>query len=189
LRKKSEKKETQQPKKSPQTPSSYLSSPVRPKTVSPSEAVILKDLPFSYGETKFVLMVRDPYWAFSYWDFSADTWSEIQKKFSENPSFKPVIRIFDLDKNKHYDLLISLEARNWYLHLGIPDHRYVAELGLSDGRSHFYRIARSNEVRTPRDSPSQEVDPKWSDRDFEEICRLSLTRGGVSSSGSFSKPS
>lgn len=169
------------------TPRKKVRPPIltQPKTVSPQEVAILSDLPFSYGETKFVLMVRDPYWAYSYWDFSGETWGWIQKKLSEDRTLKPVIRVHDVDQKRGYDLLISLEAKNWYLHLGVPDHRYVAELGIGDAHSRFYLISRSNEVRTPRDSPSPEVDPEWSDRDFEEIYRLSLGKGtGPSSSGS-----
>jgi hypothetical protein len=131
------------------------------------------ELPFSYGETKLVLLVRDPYWAYSYWDFSAETWKGTQAKLARDPLLKPILRIHDLDAKRSYDLLISLEAKSWYLHLGIPDHRFVAELGIGDGKTRFYLMARSHEVKTPRDSPSEEMDPEWRDRDFEEMYRLS----------------
>ena len=145
----------------------------------------LTDLPFSYGETKLVLLVRDPYWAYSYWDFSGSTWNWIQSLLSSDSRLKPAIRVHDLDTKRFFDLLISLEAKNWYLHLGAPDHRYMAELALSDGYSQFYLIVRSNEVRTPRDSPSEVVDPEWNDRDFIEIYRLSGGSNiGLSSPGS-----
>ena len=143
-----------------------------------------EDLPFSYGETQLVLMVRDPYWAFSYWDFSGETWNWIQTKFREEISLKPILRVYDLSVQRSIDLLISLEAKNWYLHLGIPDHRYVAELGLGDGKSRFHLIARSNEVQTPRDSPSDVVDPEWPVKDLEDLHRLF---GNVRSS--YSSPS
>jgi len=83
------------------------------------------------------------------------------------------MRIHDRDAKRSFDLLVSLDVKNWYLHLGRPDHRYVAELGIGDGNSRFYLIARSKEVRTPRDSPSEVIDPEWNDRDFAEIYRLS----------------
>jgi hypothetical protein len=118
-------------------------------------------------------MVQDPYWAYSYWDFSGETWNEIQRKLTRDTSLKPMLRVHDLETKRSYDLLISLETKNWYLHLGVPDHRYMAELGIGNGRDHFNLIARSNEVRTPRDSPSDLVDPKWNDRDLDEIYRLS----------------
>lgn len=147
---------------------------VSEETVLPAKPVRTpSDLPFSYGETKLVLMVRDPYWAFSYWDFSGETWNGAEKRLAADSSLKPMIRVHDLDAKRRYDLLVSLEARNWYLHLGTPDRRYLAELGLGDGRARFFLIARSNEVKTPRDSPSQVIDPEWNDRDFEEIYRLS----------------
>ena len=132
----------------------------------------MSDLPFSYGETKLVLMVRDPYWAYSYWDFSGETWNWAQAKLQEDSTLKPMIRVYDLTRRHSFDLLVSLEVKNWYLHLGIPDHRYVAELGLGDGKSRFLLIARSDEVQTPRDSPSEVIDPEWPCKDMKELYRL-----------------
>ena len=172
-------------------PPFWPAAQTQPQTVSAQEVEVLKDLPFSYNETKLVLMVRDPYWAYSYWDFAGDTWSWTEKKLSEDSSLKPILRIQNLDQKSHYDLLVSLETKNWYIHLGVPDNRYVAELGIGDGRSRFYLIARSNEVRTPRDTPSEEIDSEWSDRDFDEIYRLSGGgKPGLSSPGSlfFKRP-
>lgn len=147
------------------------------------------DLPFSYAETKLTLLARDPYWAYSYWDFSGDTWSCVQQQLGEDPSLRPIMQIHDLDAKHSWNLLVTLEARNWYLHLGAPNHRYVAELGMGDGKSRFYLIIRSNEVQTPPDSPSATIDAEWNDRDFEEIYRLSGGgRAGLSSISSFFLP-
>lgn len=168
---------------------SWPQAPTHPEAVSRREVEVISELPFSYGETKLVLMVRDPYWAYSYWDFSGETWTWCQRKFSEDSSLKPIMRVHDLDAKRHYDLLVSLEAKNWYLHLGTPDHRYTAELGIGDGKSKFYLIARSNEVRTPRNAPSEVVDPEWKDRDFDELYRLSGGgRPGTGSPGSIYLP-
>ena len=142
----------------------------------------LSDLPFSYGETKLVLMVRDPYWAYSYWDFSAETWNWAQERLREDPSLKPILRVYDLTAHRSCDLLIFLEAKNWYILLGIPDHRYVAELGLGDGKSRFLLIARSNEVQTPRDSPSDLIDPEWPVKDLEDLSRAGNDRNQSSPS-------
>ena len=143
------------------------------------------DLPFSYGETKLVLMVRDPYWAYSYWDFSGETWNWVQAKLREEAALKPMLRVYDLTAQRSFDLLVSLEVKNWYVHLGTPDHRYVAELGLGDGQSRFLLIARSNEVQTPRDSPSDVIDPEWAGRFLEELYRsLGSAPSSLSSFGS-----
>ena len=132
---------------------------------------MIGDLPFSYGETKLVLMVRDPYWAYSYWDFSGETWNWVQGKLREEVVLKPMLRVYDLTAQRSFDLLVSLEVKNWYIHLGTPDHRYVAELGLGDGKSRFLLIARSNEVQTPRDSPSDVIDTEWAGKLLEELYR------------------
>lgn len=157
----------------------------------PSEDVI-HGLPFSYGETKLVLMVRDPYWAYSYWDFSAETWNWIQQKLHEDLSLKPLLRVYDLTAKNSFDLLISLEVKNWYIHLGSPRHRYLAELGMGDGKSRFILIARSNEVETPPDAPSDVIDPEWYSKDLDELYRLfDITRAtspSPSSPGSHSFP-
>ena len=57
------------------------------------------DLPYSYNETKLVLLVRDPYWAYSYWDFSGETWNWSQGLLTGDASLKPMIRVHDLDEN------------------------------------------------------------------------------------------
>lgn len=156
---------------------------------SRTEAQAWNELPFSYGETRLVLMVRDPYWAYSYWDFSGETWNGAQQQLAQDASLKPVMRVHDLDAKHFFDLLVSLEAKNWYLHLGTPDHRYAAELGIGDGHSRFYLIVRSNEVRTPRDTPSDVIDPEWDGRDFDELYRLSGGgQSGLSSLSSFFLP-
>lgn len=200
MRKKTTRKKNTRPKVSLKRRPPLKPSPLRkealwpqaqapPEVVTRREASVLRDLPFSYGETKLVLLVRDPYWAYSYWDFSGETWNWAQQKLSQDTSLKPMIQVHDLDAKRSYRLSISLEAKNWYLHLGTPDHRYVAELGIGDGNSRFYLIARSNEVRTPRDSPSDVIDSEWSDRDFEEIYRLSGGgQTGLSSPGSIFFP-
>ncbi len=180
------------PKKKAKRPEVFRAAPpvyVERSVSSSFSETLPSDLPFSYGETKLALLVRDPYWAYSYWDFSGETWNWAQAKLAGDPSLKPFIRVHDLDAKRSYSLIVSMEAKNWYLHLGTPDHRYFTELGIGDGNSRFYLIARSNEVRTPRDSPSHVIDPEWNDRDFDEIYRLSGGgQPGLSSPGSLFFP-
>ena len=95
-----------------------------------------------------------------------------------------MLRIYDLSVQQTFDLLVSLEVKNWYLCLGTPDHRYVAELGLGNP-SRFLLMARSNEVRTPRNSPSDVIDPEWPAHDFEDLFGQFLNlRASSSSPGS-----
>ena len=153
-------------------------------------APILNDLPFSYNKTKLTLMVRDPYWAYAYWDFSADTWNWIVIFRERDHGAKPKLRLHNLDSGECRDLDIFLDARNWYLELGVPCTAFEAELGLLDSSGKFHLIVRSNRVRTPRNGPSDKIDAEWNLNDFEfaEIYRLS--GGGKTGHGSeiFSSP-
>ena len=142
------------------------------------------DLPFSYNETKLVLLVRDPFWAYGYWDFSSPTWDWIKELYAKRQGIRAALRVYNLDLGKHFDLEVSLEAKNWYLHLGQPNTSFEAELGLLDSDGHFYSITKSNRIRTPRNGPSEVVDPKWKAdaEDFEMFYRLS--GGGQTGKGS-----
>lgn len=150
-----------------------------------------EELPYSYDETKVVLMVRDPYWAFTYWDMSSSTARKVSALLKEHyGNIKSILRVYDVTdvdfngKNAHrsFDVDVFLEARNWYLNLGTPNRSYLVDLGLLDAQSNFYLVARSNVVKTPRDGPSDVVDEEWRAVDFEELYALSGGLGiGLSS--------
>lgn len=142
------------------------------------------DLPYSYNETKLVLLVRDPFWAFAYWDFSQNAWDWIQQLFRKDPGAKAKLRVHNLDMNQHYDLEVRFESHKWYLDLGNPDQSFEAELGVLDSQGKFHSIVRSNRIRTPRNSPSSVIDPEWalSEQDFERLYKLS--GGGQTGRGS-----
>ena len=149
----------------------------------------LRDLPFSYNQTKLVILVRDPFWAFGYWDFSADTWRWAEAMLRRDTGARPKLRVHNLDRGIFYDLDVDLEAKNWYLHLGLPDTTFEVELGLLDSQGKFHLIAKSSRFRMPRDRPSDVVDPNWrlSREEFDEIYRLSGGRRAGASSGLFSR--
>ncbi len=159
------------------------------------QTVSSRELPFSYNVTKLVLMVRDPYCVFCYWDFSGETWNWIQMLFREHGSnLRPVLRVYDVTdilfngRNAHlsYDIDISLETKNWYVHLA-PDRDWIFDLALVDRTGKFYLIARGNRVKTPRDGPSDVIDEEWMISDFDEIYALSGGFGFGLSSGEIKK--
>ncbi len=155
----------------------------RSETVaSPLTSPSSSELPYSYNETKIVLMARDPYWAFAYWDISEVTTKKVYALMKQHDShIKSILRVYDVTdivfdgKNAHrsFDVDVFLEARNWYVHFGVSDRSYLVDLGLLDSQGHFYLIARSNVIKTAHDGPSDIVDETWMDVDFDEIYALS----------------
>lgn len=140
------------------------------------------DLPFSYNVTKLALLVRDPYWAYAYWDFSRKTWDWIQEFRRKDKKAACVLRIYNLDNQSFYDLPVHFEAQNWYLDFGKPGTNFETELGIIDSSGKFHGIVKSNRVKTPRNGPSPMIDPRWPAKDFEELYKLS--GGGKTGKGS-----
>ena len=145
-------------------------------------------LPFSYNGTKLVLLPRDPEWAFGYWDFSGTTWNWIVSLGKADPGIRAVLRIHNMDAGGHYDMDVTLEAKNWYIHLNQPGSSFEAELGLIDSKGIFHSIVRSNRIRLPRSGPSSKIDPNWEPENFEDLYQWSGggMPGGSSGSGLFS---
>jgi hypothetical protein len=134
--------------------------------------------PRSYNQTKLVLMVRDPYWIYVYWDLDIEKKREIDF-YLKNDTFssKAILRFYDLTVDKSlvdekksakpdkqtfsFDVEVPLVLGEWYVYLGHPNHTYKADLGLLNTAGTFYLITWSNNVTLPSDSPSSIVDDKW----------------------------
>jgi hypothetical protein len=105
-------------------------------------------LPSRYNETRVVLMIRDPHWAFAYWDIEGEQGQRVRK----DPNFEQlVLRVHDCLPSSSFDIPIQWEDSSWYIYLPNPDYEYYLELGyLAAGR--FKLLARSDQIRTPRDA-------------------------------------
>ena len=141
-----------------------------PHSLAP--AALLTELPASYGTSRLVLMVIDPYWVFAYWEI---TRAQMAKARRGRPSAMTVLRIYDLTgadggaegrrgslaraslrapgkrpkPNFSFDIEIVPGADNWYINLWAPQRSLYADLGLRGPDGQFLRIVRSNRVETP----------------------------------------
>ncbi len=149
-------------------------------------------LPYSYNVTKVVLMIRDPHWAYAYWDIDEGKYKEVSHLLQMHSGrMKTILRTYDVTdidfngNNSHriFDTDVNLDAKGWYLNLGASNRDYCVDLGLLDDRGSFHLIARSNIMRTPRDTASDTIDENWMVRDFDEIYSLSGGLGVGLSSG------
>ncbi len=77
-----------------------------------------RELPESFNETEISVILRNPAWAFVYWDISEDALQRI----SDSPRFKNlVLRVSYFDKEddvtpvEYYDLQITLADREQYI--------------------------------------------------------------------------
>ena len=127
--------------------------------------------PPGYGDNRIVLLVRDPWWLFSYWEIAKDREEEIVRKMEkagEMPA-KSVLRVYDVtgvnfngrNARSFFDIDLKGLANNWYINVNMPDSSWVIDIGIVTNKGNFYLLARSNVVRTPRFGMSDQLDAEW----------------------------
>jgi hypothetical protein len=110
-------------------------------------------IPQRYNETRVVLMARDPHWAYAYWDVEDAQAARVHR---DSGFEQLVLRVQDLQPASSFDIPIQWSDCSWYIYLPNQDADYALELGyLAAGR--FRLLARSNQIRTPRESISGEA--------------------------------
>ena len=109
------------------------------------------ELPESYNDTRIVLMLRDPGWAFAYWDLATD----LRKSLARSSSFEYLLlRVCeggancDKASSKTYDIPVTLEDSRWYLNLPTQATQYRLELRAVDATTDTL-LAVSNTVSVP----------------------------------------
>jgi hypothetical protein len=147
--------------------------------------------PETYGENAITLMVRDPYWLFTYWEFAPDLRADLVARMGEEAllASRIVLRVYDVTgvdpdhANEYRDIDIAPGARNWYINVMRVEREYCVDVGVITPDGSFVVIARSNRVSLPPVGPSDVVDEEWVTLEpLEEVYR-EVERGPSSGSG------
>ena len=135
----------------------------------------LGDLPAGYGESRIVLLPRDPQWAYTYWDIPNDHKEELRRQGGQTLA----LRIYDVtDVDLDYQSPHSLQeypadelAREWYLPIPVSDRDYVIDVGYRTADGGWLVLARSARVHIPPVYPSDWIEDVFITVDFEEDLR------------------
>ena len=125
--------------------------------------------PQTYGESVVLLMVRDPYWLFAYWEFAPDLNAELVDRIGAESlaSSRLALRVYDVTDSgiegntTYHDIDVAHGARDWYINVTRVERDYQVDIGLILPDGSFVVIARSNCVTLPPIGPSDEVDDRW----------------------------
>jgi hypothetical protein len=122
-----------------------------------------------YNETMVRAIVRDPSWAFAYWDVSD---SEIDALRGEEGSAGLFLRVAEIGgtgepdnaHHEYFDIPVADGDLQWYINLPRSGVRFRIDLcARRSGQGGKIRVlARSNEVESPRQTlsiPRAELDP------------------------------
>lgn len=112
------------------------------------------ELPESYNETRIVLLLRDPAWAFAYWDLQTVN----RDAFRRSNEFEGLLlRVYSLESSDQsiakcrtsFDIPVTLHDNRWYIHLPEQESNYRLSLvAVENGTERL--LALSNVVAVPR---------------------------------------
>jgi len=136
----------------------------------------LVDLPSGYGDSRIVLLPRDPQWAYTYWDVSNEHKQELRQQGGQQLA----LRIYDVtDINDiEYQSPHSIQeypadelAREWYLPVPVSDRDYIIDIGYRTADGRWLVLARSARVHIPPVFPSDWIEDVFITVNFEEDLR------------------
>jgi len=135
----------------------------------------LADLPAGYGESRIVLMPRDPQWAYTYWDISNEHKEDLRRQGGQQLA----LRIYDVtDISLEYQSPHSIQeypsdelAREWYLPIPVSDRDYVVDIGYRCADGRWLVLSRSAPVHVPPVYPSDWIEDHFITVNFDEDLR------------------
>ncbi|HEY9750388.1 MAG TPA: DUF4912 domain-containing protein [Allocoleopsis sp.] len=135
----------------------------------------LPDLPDGYGESRIVLMPRDPQWAYTYWDVPNEHKEDLRRQGGQQLA----LRLYDVtDISLEYQSPHSIQeypsdelAREWYLPIPVSDRDYVVDIGYRCADGRWLVLARSAPVRVPPVYPSDWIEDQFITLGWEEDLR------------------
>ena len=135
----------------------------------------LGELPGGYGESRIVLLPRDPQWAYCYWDVPNDHKEQLRSQGGQQLA----LRIYDVTDinieqqapHNVQEYLCDEMAREWYLPLPVSDRDYAVDIGYRCADGRWLSLARSASVRIPPVYPSDWIEDNFVTVDWEEDLR------------------
>ncbi|MBI9103263.1 MAG: DUF4912 domain-containing protein [Spirochaetales bacterium] len=107
----------------------------------------------TYNENRIVLLLRDPSWAFAYWDLKT---SVIQEIHDSRPTGKLFLRVYEIQGEKvdskqikdFFDIPLTVKDASWYINLPQTGVNYCIDL-IVLYRTGEKTLARSNVISSP----------------------------------------
>jgi len=132
----------------------------------------LGELPQGYGESRIVLMPRDPQWAYAYWDVPSAHKEELRRQGGQQLALR-IYDVTDVDLNNQaphsvQEYLCDEMAREWYLPIPVSDRDYAADIGYRCADGRWLVLARSSSVSIPPVYPSDWVEDAFITVDWNE---------------------
>jgi hypothetical protein len=139
-------------------------------------------IPDRYNETRIALLLRDPAWAFAYWDIHDNLRAEYT---ADDPFPGVLLRVCELDADEvvdSFDIPVKLTDGRWYINLPRQGTSYRIDL-VSRRGSRDRVLTSSNVVSVPRGGLADQSDDRPLDAADELIAHAGILDLDVPSFG------
>jgi len=141
-------------------------------------------IPERYNDTRIVLLLRDPLWAYTYWDINDNELSKMQEEIFFEGFF---LRVFELNIKKgsnedsyskenildYYDIPIDEKDSSWYINLGKTGRYFGIQLcSIAHGKVSI--LSKSNIIKSPRGFVAKNIKDLSRDPDLMTILMSGL---------------
>jgi hypothetical protein len=142
-------------------------------------------LPKTYGETKIVILPRDPIWFYAYWEIAPEKFNELRNRLGDQKfnASRWTLRVYDVtgtkfdgtNAHRYFDISVNPSTDNWYVNVGEVNRSWCVDLGLLTPEGEFITVVRSNVLAMPRQGVSPITDEQWAilQQEFERLLKLS----------------
>lgn len=127
------------------------------------------DLPDAYDNDRIVLIARDPFCLYTYWEISKNRINDFFNEFGHElwERSAPVLKVTNVSRNTYYYITINDIANNWYINVENDNCLYTVEIGRMVSDKFFISIELSNYALTPRHDMSTNTSAYFAD--YNEI--------------------
>ena len=122
------------------------------------------DLPSAYGVDRLMLLVRDPWCVFAYWEVTPGRReAALEALGAEAEGASQILRVYTegIDADATVDIELPADLGSRYVTVSSPGASCRAEIGLSSASGRFVPLIRSNTVRMPSAAPSRDTSLVW----------------------------
>ena len=136
------------------------------------DIVKIPELPDRYDRDTLILMLKDPYCLYIYWEISITSEREFIKKFGTEiwNNSATVLRLYDVTDlndfvmdslNCYKEVFVTDACKDVYINVDMPNRKYCVIYGKMLPNGRFVAFMKSNYVKTPRANISELSDEEW----------------------------
>jgi hypothetical protein len=146
-------------------PQPVPAAPRHADAVTPgADGASTREQPPAYGQSRVVLVARDPWALFAHWDIQPVRRVEVLRGLgAEGEYAEEVLRLYDTATAhaSFRDLVLAPGAARAHLDVADAGRTYRVEVGLRTSTGRFVPLATSNLATTPAAQPSQDTSVRW----------------------------